>query len=37
MLEQFVESLSRLEVLERREAMRLVRREQRKTGPRHRL
>jgi hypothetical protein len=37
MLEQFVESLSRLEVLERREAMRLARREQRKTGPRHRL
>ena len=37
MLEQFVESLARLEVLERRESMRLVEREQRNARPRTRF
>ena len=37
MLEQFVESLARLEVLERRESMRLVQRELRKAATRTRL
>ena len=37
MLEQFVESLARLEVLEGRESMRLVEREQRNARPRTRF
>ena len=37
MLEQFVQSLARLEVLERRESMRLVQREQRKAAARTRV
>jgi hypothetical protein len=37
MLKQFVESLARLELLDRRESIRLVEREQRKARPRTRF